>query len=339
MLQKPYTRIPWDRLKRRLGKVEKPARYVGGEINAVLKNPEDVRVHFALAFPDAYEVGASHLGSQILYYILNKETDVSCERVFAPWPDMEQVLRQEGWPLYALESKTPLYAFDIVGFSLQYELTYTNLLSMLDLGGIPLKTADRDESYPLILAGGPNAMSPEPLADFVDVFALGDGEELVLDIVRAYQSWRESSGTKLELLQALSQIDGVYVPSLYQVRYDRDGTIVSVTPVKSQGFTAPGVVTRRVLETLEGAAYPVDPVIPLMAPIHDRAVVEIFRGCTQGCRFCQAGVLYRPVRERDPETVLRLSNDIRTHRFRGGIYVVTVVGRLFPHPTGSIPAC
>ncbi|MGI6643131.1 MAG: TIGR03960 family B12-binding radical SAM protein [Bacillota bacterium] len=310
MLQVEFTRLSWDDLKRELGKVEKPARYVGGEINAVYKDPKDVSVHFALAFPDAYEVGASHTGSQILYSVLNSMEGVACERSFAPWRDMEGVLRRRGWPLYTLESRTPLYAFDIVGFSLQYELTYTNVLAMLDLGGIPLHTRDRREDHPLVVAGGPCAMAPEPLVDFIDAFALGDGEDTVQDIVETYRRWRASGRSRITLLQALSEIQGVYVPSLYEVEYNPDGTVSSIEPKESGGYRARPAVSRRVLSSLEGAPYPVEPVIPLIPPIHDRAVVEIFRGCTQGCRFCQAGTIYRPVRERDPGSVRDLARDI-----------------------------
>ncbi len=310
MLQVEYTRLSWDNLKRELGKVEKPARYTGGEINAVYKDPKSVSVHFALAFPDAYEVGASHLGSQILYHVLNSMEGVACERSFAPWRDMEEVLRRKGWPLYTLESRMPLYAFDIVGFSLQYELTYTNVLAMLDLGRIPLRSRDRGEDHPLVVAGGPNAMAAEPVADFIDAFALGDGEDTVKEIVDAYREWRASSQPRLRLLQTMSEIQGVYVPSLYEVTYNEDGTVSSIDPKMFGGFQAPPVIARRVLSSLEGAPYPLDPIIPLIPPIHDRAVVEIFRGCTQGCRFCQAGMLYRPVRERDPQSIQGMATDI-----------------------------
>lgn len=287
-----YQSLRWDDLKRELGKVERPARYTGGEVNSVRKDPEKTPVHFALAFPDAYEVGASHLGSHILYGILNGRDDVACERVYAPWPDMEGLLRSKGWPLFTLESRTPLFAFDIVGFSLQYELTYTNVLAMLDLGRIPIRSSMRDETHPLIIAGGPCAMAPEPVADFIDAFALGDGEELVLDLVDAYMRWRESGRSRKSLLESLAMVPGVYVPSVHGEA--REG--------------APTVTARRV--SLESAPLPDRPLIPLTPPIHDRAMVEIFRGCTQGCRFCQAGMLYRPVRERDVETVDRAARGI-----------------------------
>lgn len=310
MLKVDYKEIAWEDLRRELGKVEKPARYTGGEMNSVRKDPAEVDVHFALAFPDAYEVGASHLGSQILYHVINSMHRVSCERAYAPWKDMEELLRLKGWPLYTLESRIPLYAFDIVGFSLQYELTYTNVLAMLDLGGIPLRAKDRNENHPLVVAGGPVALSAEPMADFVDAFVLGDGEEAVQDLIHAYKDWRSTGKPRLYLLQRLSEVEGVYVPSLYEVQYKDDKTVLEVTPKVIDGFSAPAKVQKRVLRSLEEAPYPIKPLIPLIPPIHDRAVVEIFRGCSQGCRFCQAGMIYRPVREREPDTVKKMARDI-----------------------------
>lgn len=310
MLRVNREEITWEDLRRELGKVEKPARYTGGEINAIRKDPEKADVRFALAFPDVYEVGASHLGSQILYYVINSMDRVACERTYAPWKDMEELLRRKNWPLYTLESRAPLYAFDIVGFSLQYELTYTNVLAMLELGGIPLRSKDRDESHPLVIAGGPVALSAEPLADFIDAFALGDGEEVVGDIISVYKDWRVSGKPRSFLLRELSQIPGVYVPSLYEVFYNPDNTVSRISPRNLDGFSAPERVHRRVLKSLESAPYPTKPLIPLIPPIHDRAVVEIFRGCTQGCRFCQAGMIYRPVREREPETIEKMALEI-----------------------------
>lgn len=303
-------RLAWEDLRRELGKVEKPARYTGGELNAIQKDPAEVDVHFALAFPDVYEVGASHIGSQILYHVVNSLDRAACERAFCPWTDMEALLRRKNWPLYTLESRTPLYAFDIVGFSLQYELTYTNVLAMLDLGRIPLWSKDRDETHPLVIAGGPIAMSAEPMADFMDAFVLGDGEETVVEVIDVYKEWRASGKPRLTLLQRLAEVKGVYVPSFYEVAYNEDKTISSVTPKTIEGFLAPSRVKRRVVQSLESAPYPVNPIIPLMPPIHDRAVVEIFRGCSQGCRFCQAGMLYRPVRERELKTVEKMAIEL-----------------------------
>jgi len=326
--------ITWKHLRRHLGKVEKPARYTGGEINAVKKDPRSVDVIFALAFPDVYEVGMSHLGTQILYAVLNSREDVACERVYAPWYDMENLLKQQGWPLFSIENRLPLSAFDIVGFSLQYELTYTNVLMMLELGGIPLWSRDRAEGDPLVIAGGPCTMAAEPMAGFVDAFALGDGEELALDIVDTYKAWKGTGKSRLDLLVMLSLVEGVYVPSLYDVEYNTDGTVakISPTPVKLSPesyesikahagdselrracfpddmpgyFIPPSKVRRRVISSLEDAPFIDNPLIPLVEPIHDRVMVEIFRGCTQGCRFCQAGTIYRPVRERTPETITR----------------------------------
>ena len=331
--------IPWNELKRHLGKVEKPARYTGGEINSQPKAHDSVDVLFALAFPDVYEVGMSHLGSQILYSVLNSRTDIACERVYAPWFDMENLLREKGWPLFSIESRLPLSSFDIVGFSLQYELTYTNILTMLELGGVPLRSKDRTEGDPLVIAGGPCAMSAEPIAEFIDAFALGDGEELTLDITDAYKNWKHSGRSRQDLLAALSLVESAYVPALYNVEYNHDGTINEITsrPVRLDGqayqalkagvsdqalrdwcfpqdmpglFRAPRRVRRRVLKSLEGAPFPNKPLIPLMEPIHDRVMVEIFRGCTQACRFCQAGTIYRPVRERGPETVEKLARTL-----------------------------
>jgi len=339
MLDVSYAELKWDELRRHLGKVEKPARYTGGEINSKVKDPASCEVHFALAFPDVYEVGMSHLGSQILYHVLNAKEDVSCERVYAPWFDMEKLLREKHWPLFSVENRLPLYVFDIVGFSLQYELTYTNVLAMLELGKIPIKSAERTEKNPLVIAGGPCAMSAEPLAEFIDAFALGDGEELALEIVDVYRQWRKSKRPKKDLLIMLSLIEGVYVPSLYDVSYFADGTVSAIKPrefhvdpdlyslagKKLFGslrkkecipedrpgvYIAPKKVRRRILKSIENAPFPVEPLIPLVAPIHDRAMVEIFRGCTQGCRFCQAGMLYRPVREREPCTVEHLAREI-----------------------------
>ncbi len=331
--------ITWNELRRHLGKVEKPARYTGGEINAKYKDPQSVDILFALAFPDVYEIGMSHLGSQILYSVLNNRQDVSCERVYAPWLDMESLLRERHWPLFSIENRLPLSSFDIVGFSLQYELTYTNVLMMLDLGGIPLRSEDRAQDDPLVIAGGPCAMSAEPMAEFIDAFALGDGEELSLDIVDTFKAWKGSGKSRLELLVMLSLVESVYVPSLYNVEYKHDGTIEKVVPraVKLSGqtyevikagvsdpesraqcfpegrpgwFVPPKSIRRRVLKSLEDAPFFDKPLIPLMEPVHDRAMVEIFRGCTQGCRFCQAGTIYRPVRERSPATVESLAAEL-----------------------------
>lgn len=295
--------VPWEELRRHLNKVSRPARYTGGELNSVKKDVSSVAVRFALVFPDVYEVGMSHLGSQMIYHVLNSRDDTACERAYSPWPDMEELSRTRGWPLFTLESRTALRAFDIVGFSLGYELTYTNVLTALDLGGIPLFSSERSRDDPLVIAGGPVSMAAEPLAEFIDAFALGDGEELVGEVVDLYKAWKSSGRPRAELLEGLATIAGVYVPSLYEVTYTPDGLVSGIEPRAG----APKKVVRRVLNDLERAPYPERPVVPFLEPVHDRAMVEIFRGCTRGCRFCQAGTLYRPVRERDPATVSELA--------------------------------
>ncbi len=279
---------------------EKPARYMGGEIGAVKKEHADVR--FVLAFPDVYEVGMSHLGFKILYNILNQVEWIAAERVYSPWPDMEKMLRSMQHPLSTLESSTPLGSAGIIGFTLQHELSYTNILNMLELSGIPPLASDRDAAYPLILGGGPCALNPEPLADFFDAFLLGDGEEAVLEIAEAYRVWRGGSTSKDGLLQLLSAIDGVYVPSFFNVRYAESGKIAGIDPLM-QGYER---VKRRIVADLERVPCPVSPVIPFLKTVHDRVSMEIARGCTAGCRFCQAGYIYRPVRERREETILEV---------------------------------
>ncbi len=278
--------------------IEKPARYMGGEIGSVRKERAEVR--FVLAFPDVYEVGMSHLGLQILYSVLNDVEWIAAERVYAPWPDMEESLRGAERPLATLESSTPLSCSDILGFTLQHELSYTNILNMLQLSGIPLLAAERETGYPLVLGGGPCALNPEPLADFFDAFLLGDGEEAVLEIAAAYRSWKAEDKPKSELLERLSRIEGVYIPSFFQVRYEDSGRISEIIPLK-MGYER---VKRRIVADLEKAPYPARPVLPFLKTVHDRVSMEIARGCTCGCRFCQAGYIYRPVRERTPEQIL-----------------------------------
>ena len=287
-------------LKSDLLKVEKPARYMGGEIGASHKEKAELR--FAIAFPDVYEVGMSHLGLQILYAALNGIDWVAAERVYAPWPDMEDMLRRDGKPLSTLESGLPLKEADIIGFTLQYELSYTNILNMLEMAGIPLLAEERDAGFPLILGGGPCACNPEPLADFFDAFLLGDGEEAVVEIAQAFRAWRQSNGSKKALLERLAAIEGVYVPSLFEIGYDFMGRVESITPLK-KGYET---VKRRFVSDLDSVPYPTAPVVPFLKTIHDRISMEIARGCSRGCRFCQAGYTYRPVRERSPEKVLEI---------------------------------
>ncbi len=278
--------------------VEKPARYMGGETGAVKKLQAEVRV--VLAFPDVYEVGMSHLGLQILYAILNNVDWIAAERVYTPWPDMEDMLRSSSQPLATLETSTPLGSSDILGFTLQHELSYTNILNMLQLSGIPLLASERGEGYPLVLGGGPCALNPEPLADFFDAFLLGDGEEAILEIAETYRTWKRDKAPKKDLLERLSTIEGVYVPSFFQVSYRKNGCIAAIKPLR-KGYEK---VRRRIAADLEQAPYPSMPVIPFLKTVHDRVSMEIARGCTCGCRFCQAGFIYRPVRERTPERIL-----------------------------------
>jgi radical SAM family uncharacterized protein/radical SAM-linked protein len=281
-----------------LTQVLRPARYIDHEINAIHKDPSVVRTWVALAFPDTYEVGMSHLGLKILYKILNDIPGVVAERVYAPWVDYEDALRARGLPLRSLESFIPLKDFDILGFTLQYELSYTNILNILNLSHIPLKSEDRDKGYPLIIAGGPCAFNPEPLAGFIDAFVIGDGEEAIVNIVNIYEEWKAGAGTKEGLLKRLSLIEGVYVPSLYDIEYLTNGRIKEIKGP---------VVRKRFLSDLENAPFPDRPIIPYIKAIHDRLTLEIARGCTRGCRFCQAGIIYRPWRERSPDRILYLA--------------------------------
>jgi radical SAM family uncharacterized protein/radical SAM-linked protein len=280
--------------------VEKPVRYLGSEMGAVKKEKAELR--FVLTFPDVYEVGMSHLGLRILYAVLNGLEWLAVERLYAPWPDMEELLRTTGAPLTTLESGMPPAQADILGFTLQYELSYTNILNILELSGIPLLAKERGDEFPLILGGGPCAYNPEPLADFFDAFLLGDGEEAVLEIAEACRSWKGSGRSKTELLETLAGIEGVYIPSFFDVRYDASGRIAGIVPLQ-EGYRE---VRRRFVADLDTAPYPSAPVIPFLKTVHDRVSMEIARGCTRGCRFCQAGYVYRPVRERTPERVLEL---------------------------------
>lgn len=280
-------------------RVQKPARYTGGELNSVMKNKEEVAIRFAFAFPDLYEVGMSHLGMKILYGLFNAQQDVWCERVFMPDGDMEALLQEKHIPLFALESRDPIKDFDFVGFTLQYEMSYTTILHMLDLAGIPLRAADREEGYPLIVGGGPCACNPEPVADFFDLFTLGEGEEVNLELFDLYRRCRREGTCKAEFLRRAAQIEGVYVPSLYEVTYQEDGTIQGVTPLQG----APAQIRKRLVMDLDHAYYPENFVVPFIDIVHDRAMSEIFRGCIRGCRFCQAGFIYRPVREKSPEVI------------------------------------
>ncbi len=282
-------------------KVQKPGRYSGGEINSVIKDKEKVDVRFAFCFPDTYEIGMSHLGMKILYSLFNEREDIWCERVFTPWLDFAEVMRENNMPLFALESRDPIKDFDFIGFTLQYEMSYTNLLNMLDLAQVPLRSADRDESYPLVVAGGPCVCNPEPVADFVDIFFLGEGEEVDLELIDLYKEHKKKGFNKAEFLRAAAEIEGVYVPSLYEIEYSATGEIAAVKPKDGVKPT----VKKRIIKDMDKAYYPEKFVVPFIEIVHDRVVQEIFRGCIRGCRFCQAGFIYRPVREKSMETVNR----------------------------------
>jgi radical SAM family uncharacterized protein len=304
-------------LERILPNVQRPARYTGREWNSIVKDWDQVEVKVALAYPDIYEVGLPNLGLMILYDILNREDDILAERVYAPWVDMEKAMRQAGIPLFSLESRRPLADFDIIGFSLPYELNYTNVLNMLNLAGIPPLAAERGDNAPLVIGGGSGTYNPEPLADFFDLFVIGEGEEVLLELVRAYGEWkrrewrmedgewRMERGGRREFLRRAALIDGVYVSSLYDVSYHPDGTVAGIEPLVPE---ARPTIIKRVVATLPPA--PTRLIVPYIQAVHDRAVIEIQRGCTQGCRFCQAGVIYRPLRERPPEEVLTTVDEI-----------------------------
>lgn len=283
------------KLKEALGRVQKPGRYTGGEPGSVYKDKEKVDVRFAFCFPDTYEVGMSFLGMKILYEILNDRKEFWCERVFMPWVDMKAEMERQNIPLYALESKDPLSEFDVVGFTLQYELSYTNILAMLQLGGIPLLASQRGEDAPFVVAGGPCACNAEPLADFFDLFMLGEGEVQLPDVCDTILEGRRAGLCKHDILVKLAQIPGVYVPKLYEVSYLPDGRVEKVTP----RCGAPAVVTKAILPDMNAQPLPRNFVVPMIGAVHDRAQIEVLRGCVRGCRFCQAGFLYRPMRQRD----------------------------------------
>ena len=280
-------------------KVQKPGRYVGGELNEVVKDKKNIDVRFAFCFPDTYEVGMSHLGMKILYSQFNSIDYIWCERVFAPWVDMEEEMRKNNIPLYALESGDSVSEFDFIGFTLQYELSFSNMLNMLKLSNVPIKSSDRKDLFNIVVAGGPCACNPEPIADFVDLFFIGEGEEVDLEVIELYRECKKQNKSKAEFLKLCAKIEGVYVPSLYDVDYNADGTIKSFTPKSG----APAVVNKRIIKDMDNVYYPDNFVVPLVEIVHDRAVQEIFRGCIRGCRFCQAGFIYRPVREKSPETI------------------------------------
>ena len=282
------------KLERILPRVQKPARYVGGEYNAVIKDKAQVDTRIAFCFPDTYEIGMSKLGMRILYGVMNNMDGVWCERVFAPWGDMEEEMRKAGMSLFALESGDPITNFDIVAFSVGYEMAFTAILNMLDLAGIPLRSAQRDGLTPLVIAGGTAMYNAEPIADFIDLVSLGEGEDITVELVELHRRARREGWSKAEFLRAASQLDGIYVPSLYDISYHDDGTVSAITPRDG----APAVVTKRIVRDMDKAYFPVNTIVPSTEIVQDRVMLELFRGCIRGCRFCQAGYVYRPVRNR-----------------------------------------
>jgi radical SAM family uncharacterized protein len=328
-----------------LHQVNRPARYTGGEWNAIVKDWAKTPVRIALAYPDTYEIGMSNMAVPILYDILNRQPDVLAERVYAPWVDMEALLRQRGIPLFTLENQRPLKDFDIIGFSLGYELSYTNVLNMLDLAGIPVRAVDRDDSHPLVIAGGSCCVNPEPMTDFIDVFVIGDGEEVLLEFLDAYREAKDKS--KKQLLKRLAAIPGVYVPSLYKVEYLADGLIKSIAPAVA------GVsprIQKRIVTILPPP--PAKPVVPYIEVVHDRGAIEVQRGCSRGCRFCQAGMIYRPVRERPHDEVIEASGELvancgydevslvslNTTDYAGIDKLVAKMSQRYPNLTLSLPS-
>ena len=279
-------------------KVDKPARYIGNEVNAVMKNKEDVDIRFAFVFPDVYEIGMSHLGIQILYDMFNRRDDVWCERVYSPWTDLDKIMREENIPLFALESQEAIKDFDFVGITIQYEMCYTNILQVLDLAQIPLFAKDRTEDHPIVIGGGPCTYNPEPLADFFDIFYIGEGETQYNELFDRYKEWKAAGKSRKEFLEMAAEIPGLYVPAFYDVTYNEDGTIASFEPNNEH---AKRVIDKQIVMDITNTYYPEKPVVPFIKATQDRVVLEIQRGCIRGCRFCQAGMLYRPTRERDVE--------------------------------------
>jgi len=331
-----------------LHQVAKPARYTGGEWNSIVKDWDNTNIRIALSYPDVYEIGMSNMALPILYALFNGQPDVLAERVYAPWADMEAAMRTRGIPLFSLESRHPLKDFDIIGFSLGYELTYTNVLNMLDLAQIPVLASERDNSHPLIIAGGNCALNPEPMSDFIDIFVIGDGEEVALELIDSFRTWREQGKTASRklLLQQVATIPGIYVPSLYNVEY-ADGLPKSISPTAAEAGPS---VQRRIVTKLPPAV--TEPVVPFIEAIHDRGAIEIQRACSCGCRFCQAGILYRPVRERSHQEVLEATGELiancgydevslvslNTTDYTGIDKLVASISRCYPNLAISLPS-
>lgn len=296
--------IDMEKFDRVLKRVEKPARYIGMEKNSIIKDLNRVKVKFAFAFPDIYEVGMSHLGLHILYNLINNEEDIACERVFAPWTDMEEEMKKENIPLFTLENKEPIKNFDFIGFTLQYEMSYTNIINMLHLGDVSILSKDRREGDPFVIAGGPCAYNPEPIADIVDFFVIGEGEEVILEILDRYKDFKNTNKSRRDFLKEICKIEGIYVPAFYKVYYREDNTIDRMEPIVEG---APSTIKKRIIKNLDQVYYPEKLILPYIETIHDRIPLEIFRGCTRGCRFCQAGMIYRPVREKSIDRLLELA--------------------------------